>query len=309
MTRISAPQALIFSFIALAASLIGNGLLYLNISDATLMLDTQRKTIGQLTDQLNEQRELKSTQVERLDTMSGQQSELADIIVQLRDELDSLSRQQQLTADTAQQSQQQLQAARTRIDTLDQQLSATKEELTATEEELIQARITMNNQQRALRQLSTETVTDTGLSALSAELATRLSPVNADISINTAADGSALVNIPTSLVFRNTQLDYAEPGPAILSTLAEVLNRYPERQIQVIGHADARPIVSDLAQTYPTNWELSSARASRVVTFLINQGLADHRLLASGRAANQPVRDGANEQDWAINRRIEIQIR
>lgn len=302
MTRISAPQALIFSVSALAVSLVGNGLLYLNINDATTQLTEQNTTIQQLNNELDQQRQLKSTQFERLDAMTGQQSELADIIGLLRTELDLLSQQQQASAETAQLAQQQLAAAQDRISTLDRQLSAA-------EDDLAQAQITISNQQRALRQQSTPTATGTESTALTTELATQLNPLSAEISVTNAADGTTLVNIPMALIYKNTDLVFAEPAQAILSTLADLLKKHPERQIQVIGHADARPIVSDLAERYPTNWELSSARASRVITFLIEQGLSDHRLLASGRAANQPVRDGASEQDWAVNRRIELQIR
>ena len=299
MTRISAPQALIFSVSTLIVSLLVNILLYQNLNDKNAELAEQAQTITDLNDKLQQQRKLKSNKFARIYEMTGQKTELASIIQQLQNELKTLSQQQQSSAETARQAQQQLTAARTRIETLDQELRATKQSLE-------QARVTINNQQRALRQTSpTQASVSTELSA---ELASQLSSYDQDISITTAADGTTLVNIPLTLLFANTNLDLADDAETVLTALSEVLKQHPDRRVQVIGHADARPIVSDLAQTYPTNWELSSARASRVVTFLIDQGVSDHRLLASGRAANQPVRDGANEQDWSVNRRIELQI-
>ncbi|EAR09398.1 OmpA/MotB family protein [Reinekea blandensis] len=299
MTRISAPQALIFSISTLIVSLLVNILLYQSHNDKNAELAEQAQTITELNDQLTQQRQLKSTQFARLDEMTGQQTELASIIQQLQGELKTLSQQQQSSAETARQAQQQLATARSRIQTLDQELKTAQQSLE-------QARVTIHNQQRALRQTS---ATQASVSTeLSTELAAQLSSYDRDISITTAADGTTLINIPLTLLFANTNLDLANDAETVLTSLSEVLKQHPDRRVQVIGHADARPIVSDLAQTYPTNWELSSARASRVVTFLIDQGVSDHRLLASGRAANQPVRDGANEEDWSVNRRIEVQI-
>ena len=96
------------------------------------------------------------------------------------------------------------------------------------------------------------------------------------------------------------------------------------RLVIVEGHTDSEPIPKNLVKTFPTNWELSGARASAVVRYLINQGVNSGKLQASGYADRWPanltwfqVRNGevtdaviSNEnktkQQKAKNRRIKI---
>jgi chemotaxis protein MotB len=75
--------------------------------------------------------------------------------------------------------------------------------------------------------------------------------------------------------------------------------------LQVDGHTDARPIAS--AQ-FPSNWELSSARATSVVKYLISRGVSPKRLVAAGYGEFQPLEDGASEETLRRNRRIELKL-
>jgi chemotaxis protein MotB len=75
--------------------------------------------------------------------------------------------------------------------------------------------------------------------------------------------------------------------------------------LQVDGHTDARPIAS--AQ-FPSNWELSSARATTVVKYLITRGVPAKRLVAAGYGEFQPLEDGASEEVLRRNRRIELKL-
>jgi chemotaxis protein MotB len=75
--------------------------------------------------------------------------------------------------------------------------------------------------------------------------------------------------------------------------------------LQVNGHTDARPISS--AQ-FPSNWELSSARAIAVVKYLISKGVAPERLVAAGFAQFDPIAPGNTEEDYRKNRRIELKL-
>ena len=75
--------------------------------------------------------------------------------------------------------------------------------------------------------------------------------------------------------------------------------------LRVDGHTDRRPINSP---TFPSNWELSSARAIAVVKFLISRGIPANRLVAAGFGENQPLEDGATEEAFAKNRRIELKL-
>jgi chemotaxis protein MotB len=75
--------------------------------------------------------------------------------------------------------------------------------------------------------------------------------------------------------------------------------------LRVDGHTDRRPIAS--AQ-YPSNWELSAARAIAVVRYLVTKGVPETRLLAAGFAEFQPLETGDGEDVLRRNRRIELKL-
>ena len=75
--------------------------------------------------------------------------------------------------------------------------------------------------------------------------------------------------------------------------------------LRVDGHTDKRPINT---LQYPSNWELSSARAQSVVRFLIDQGIPPNRLVAAGFGEYSPIDPGAGDAAYAKNRRIELKL-
>jgi chemotaxis protein MotB len=75
--------------------------------------------------------------------------------------------------------------------------------------------------------------------------------------------------------------------------------------LRVDGHTDVRPIAS--AQ-FPSNWELSSARAISVVQYLISKGISPQRLVAAGFGEFQPLDGGQGEESFRRNRRIELKL-
>ena len=75
--------------------------------------------------------------------------------------------------------------------------------------------------------------------------------------------------------------------------------------LRVDGHTDVRPIASP---EFPSNWELSSARAISVVRQLIAQGVQPRRLVAAGFGEFQPIDRGATEEAFRRNRRIELKL-
>jgi chemotaxis protein MotB len=98
----------------------------------------------------------------------------------------------------------------------------------------------------------------------------------------------------------------AELKPAatpVLSKVAEIVAREGKHQVMVEGHTDPVPIHGTL---FPTNWELSTARASRVVRFLIGGGVARRRLSAAGYASLHPIANNATAAGRSRNRRVEI---
>jgi chemotaxis protein MotB len=89
----------------------------------------------------------------------------------------------------------------------------------------------------------------------------------------------------------------------VLTKVAEIVAREGKHQVMVEGHTDPVPIHGSL---FPTNWELSTARASRVVRFLIDGGVARRRLSAAGYASLHPIADNATAAGRSRNRRVEI---
>ena len=107
----------------------------------------------------------------------------------------------------------------------------------------------------------------------------------------------------------------AELGPAgkeqmgaLAQTLKELVVKIPEDidwVLRVDGHTDKTPIST---ARFPSNWELSAARAISVVKYLIDQGLPPVRLVAAGFAANRPIDPGVDEIALRRNRRIELKL-
>jgi chemotaxis protein MotB len=112
------------------------------------------------------------------------------------------------------------------------------------------------------------------------------------------------IEINASLLFAagEARLDPAAAGA--LSTVARVLvaTDFP---ILVEGHSDNLPISTPM---FPSDWELSSARASSVVRLFIDNGVAAKRLTATGYADQRPVDDNATPEGRGRNRRVAITI-
>ena len=89
----------------------------------------------------------------------------------------------------------------------------------------------------------------------------------------------------------------------LLSKVSELLHLSPDHDISVEGHTDNVPIRGSV---YPTNWELSTARASGVVRFLIEHGAQMMRMSASGYAALHPISNNTTDSGRTRNRRVEI---
>lgn len=91
-------------------------------------------------------------------------------------------------------------------------------------------------------------------------------------------------------------------------TLNEVTNSIPsgiDWVLRIDGHTDKRPIRTP---RFPSNWELSSARAIAIVKYLVISGIPPKRLAANGFGEFQPLAPGEDEGSYALNRRIEIQL-
>ncbi len=104
------------------------------------------------------------------------------------------------------------------------------------------------------------------------------------------------------ILFADASVELTENGADLLMELAGLLARYPG-VISVEGHADSRPITSG---AFPSNWELSSARAASVVRYLVDQGIDSERLRAVGYGDKRPRADNDTAEGRASNRRVSL---
>ncbi|HYH94698.1 flagellar motor protein MotB [Hyalangium sp.] len=121
------------------------------------------------------------------------------------------------------------------------------------------------------------------------------------------AGGRIQVDLVDKILFDSGEASITERGAGVLTRLGAVLAGVEGRSIQVSGHTDDSPPSQRLAATFPTNWELSVARAVNVVRFLQEKAnVPARRLVASGYGETHPVATNATPKGRARNRRIEI---
>jgi chemotaxis protein MotB len=118
------------------------------------------------------------------------------------------------------------------------------------------------------------------------------------------AQRGLVIRLLTDRVLFDSGLAELKPAATpVLSKVADILRQERVHQVMVEGHTDPVPIAGSV---FPTNWELSTARASRVVRFLIGQGVASRRLSAAGYAYLHPISNNATATGRSRNRRVEI---
>ena len=124
-------------------------------------------------------------------------------------------------------------------------------------------------------------------------------------SVDVAPDKSIRIVLTGDLLFESGKAELRPDAAADLAKIAEVLRKSP-LMVNVIGHTDDQPIHS---KQYPSNWELSLARAGMVTRFLIDRmGLPANRFYVSGYGPNLPVRRNDSPENRAANRRVEIVV-
>jgi chemotaxis protein MotB len=109
------------------------------------------------------------------------------------------------------------------------------------------------------------------------------------------------------IIFPSGSAEISKDGKKVLDKVISILKDIKDKRIQIEGHTDNVPIVSSLKKRFPTNWELSTGRATEVVRYLQeNGGIDPHLLSATGYAEFMPVAPNDTEEGRHKNRRIEI---
>jgi len=119
--------------------------------------------------------------------------------------------------------------------------------------------------------------------------------------------GKLTVNMVERILFDSGKADIREKGLEVLSRVGRILAESTDRDIRVEGHTDNVPISPRLQEKFPTNWELSTARATNVVHFLQKtSNIAPERLVSCGYGPYRPVASNDTAEGRAQNRRIQI---
>ncbi len=123
------------------------------------------------------------------------------------------------------------------------------------------------------------------------------------VSVQTNIEG-VLISLSERLIFKNDQVELPAESLQVLDTIVEML-RPINNKVRLVGHTNNTPSTNP---SYPTNWELSLARATSVAKYLINAGVAPERLIISGQSEYAPVFPNDTEQHKNLNARVEIVI-
>jgi chemotaxis protein MotB len=99
-------------------------------------------------------------------------------------------------------------------------------------------------------------------------------------------DGRMVLQLPNDVLFDTGRTELKPAGEKTLAAISGVLASMPNRHFQVAGHTDDVPIHNE---RFPSNWELSSGRALRVVHFLVGKGTPPAMLSAAGYGEMDPV--------------------
>lgn len=112
------------------------------------------------------------------------------------------------------------------------------------------------------------------------------------------------VEINASVLFSPGQAKLADSSSLTLQAVAHVIKGH-EHEIHVEGHTDNLPIHTE---NFPSNWELSSARASSVIRLFIENGVEAQRLTALGYGENRPIETNETPEGRKRNRRVTVMI-
>ena len=116
-------------------------------------------------------------------------------------------------------------------------------------------------------------------------------------------EGRLQVRALDQILFPVGSTEIRAEGEEVLGKVARELVKIPGNQIVIEGHTDDLPIAR---ACFPSNWELSCARASAVVRFLVEQGIPPERISARGFGPYNPISENADSTGRARNRRIEV---
>ena len=184
---------------------------------------------------------------------------------------------------------------------------ATRSSLKARDAEIASLRQEVEEARNQCRILEDEIkVSEDRIKSLEGELGDLSDELKIEIEQN---EKFTMLRIPEKLLFNSSQINLSRGGSNVLNDIAEILGRYPEFDIRIEGHTDNRPIKPEFYNLFRSNWELSTARATEVLRFLINKkGISPERMVAVGYGEYRPIATNDDIAGRAQNRRVEFFI-
>jgi chemotaxis protein MotB len=131
--------------------------------------------------------------------------------------------------------------------------------------------------------------------------------VRGAIKMQMLADGLHLT-LPYDVLFASGTTTLSDEGRELIVELVQEINQQPY-QIAVLGFTDNVPVGPKLAEHYPSNWELSGARAASVVRVMEEEGIPANQLVAVSRGETGPIASNDTAEGRAQNRRIDVRLR
>ena len=118
-----------------------------------------------------------------------------------------------------------------------------------------------------------------------------------------------MLRVPEKLLFNLSQVRLSTSGRKLLDDIAGILKKYPEYDVRVEGHTDNKKIKPEFYDKFKSNWELSTARATEVVRYLVkNRGIDPERMIAVGYGEYRPIATNDTAEGRGKNRRVEFFI-
>lgn len=207
--------------------------------------------------------------------------------------------------------QEELSASTAEVDMMRESLGNTRIELSATNAEVDKMRESLGYAKKELSASKAEIATLRKIEAetkrrneIYAQFVNRLQSMIDGGQLTVSIDaGRIVINLPNNVLFNSGSANLNSEGRETLAQIGGVLKQFSDRSFQIEGHTDNVPIKS---ARFPSNWELSTARALAVVHLLIEMGVTPENVSAAGFGEFRPRADNEAEEGKQLNRRIEI---
>ena len=118
-------------------------------------------------------------------------------------------------------------------------------------------------------------------------------------------DGRMVVALPSDILFASGSSRLSGKGNETIGKVTEILVGVSDKKFQVEGHTDNVPIRT---KSYPSNWELASARAINVLKTMVSSGMPEHRISAASFGETRPFQSNDSKEGKQANRRIEVVV-